>query len=229
MKSRNTRSKHSSSSSSSIAASTKRGPLGFGYLAACAVVPLVALWPSVDPHPQTTAFLTAAQRGDVAAIDEILQGGLDVDCRDEDGVTPLMAAARRGQLVAVHKLLAAGAGIDNCAPVLGTPLMFASSLGGHHDVMHKLIESGADVNAANAYGHTALWYARVSDDAEVVRILTAAGAVAEGHPSPRAVATETSSTASGEREPRRKSCGQVAGARRLGRNAETPSVRPAQK
>jgi ankyrin repeat protein len=164
----------------SIRESATRGLRCCYYLAACAMVLLAALWPAGDPHPQATAMMMAAQRGNVAAMDELLRSGLDVDCRDEFGKTPLMAAASGGHLSAVRKLIAAGAWSDACCPGFGTPLMLAVQ-SGQHEVMHELIERGANVDAANATGQTALWYARMGDDDEAVRILTAAGGVAEGH------------------------------------------------
>ena len=167
------------STRSGITESAKRILLFFGYLAACATVPLVAIWPAGDPHPQTTAMIMAAHQGNVAAMDEILGRGLDVDSRDECGITPLMAAARTGHIGAVRKLLAAGARIDACAPVTGTPLM-AATIGGNHDVMRELIERGANVDAANQTGQTALWWARVRDDKEAVWVLLAGAARAEG-------------------------------------------------
>ena len=167
------------STRSSITHSAKRLLLAFGYLAAWATVPLVAIWPAGDPHPQTTAMFLAAQQGTVAAIDEILRGGQDVDSPDETGITPLMEAARSGRIDAVRKLLAAGASIDACSPVVGTPLMVAV-VSGQHDIMRELIPRGADVDAANLTGQTALWCARLGGDEEAVRILIAGGALAEG-------------------------------------------------
>ena len=136
------------STRSSFSKSAERVLLVVGYLAAWATVPLVAIWPAGDPHPQTTAMIQAAQQGNVAAMDTVLRGGLDVDSRDDTGITPLMAAARTGHIDAVRKLLAAGARIDACAPASGTPLMAATN-SGHHDVMRELIKRGANVDAIN--------------------------------------------------------------------------------
>ena len=167
------------STRSSITKSAGRILLVFGHLAACGMVPLVAMWPAGDPNPQMTEMFLAVRGGNVAAMDAILRRGLDVDCCDETGITPLMAAARAGQVDAVRKILAAGARIDACAPVFGTPLMVAV-VSGRHDIMRELIERGADVDAANLTGQTALWSARLGGDEEAVRILIAGGACAEG-------------------------------------------------
>jgi ankyrin repeat protein len=171
-----TRSTHGSSFSGRAG----RVLLALGHLVACVMVPLVAIWPAGDPNPRATAMFLAVQRGNVAAIDAALRDGLDVDSRDDTGVTPLAAAARGGHLEAVRRLLAVGAAMDASVPVVGTPLMVAA-MNGHHDVMRELIDRGAKVNAAaRPTGRTALWYARVNDDEDAVRLLIAAGAVAEG-------------------------------------------------
>jgi hypothetical protein len=99
---------HSTRSHSILTKCAGRILFGCFYFVACAIVPLAALWPANDSHPQTRAMFLAAQDGNVAAIDKILRGGLDVDCCDETGITPLMAAARAGKVGAVRKLLAAG-------------------------------------------------------------------------------------------------------------------------
>jgi ankyrin repeat protein len=173
---------HSSPMLSSVREVT-RGLRCCYHLVACGIVLLVAIWPTgdPDPHPQTTAMSLAAGRGDVVAMDCLLRSGLNVDCTDEYGMTPLMTAARAGQLGAVQRLLAAGARIDACSPLFGTPLMLAA-LYTHHQIMHELIEHGAHVDAANKFDRTALWHARVSGDNESVRILIAAGAIDEGKP-----------------------------------------------
>jgi ankyrin repeat protein len=167
------------STRSGLRESAERIVLVFCYFAAWAVVPLMAFWPPGDSDPQATAMFQAAQRGNVAAIEKILRGGLDVNCRDETGITPLMAAARAGQLDAVLQLLDAGGSVNASANVSGTPLMMATA-SGQHAVMRELINHAADVNAVSSTGQTALWFARSSGDAATVRILTAAGAVAEG-------------------------------------------------
>src|SRR4051812_49099307 len=136
---------HSSPMCGSLGESATRGLRCSFCLVACSLVLLAALWPAGDPGPRPTAMVLAAGRGNVAAIDELLRGGVDVDYRDEYGVTPLMAAARAGQLGAVRTLLAAGARIDACGPQCGTPLMCAA-LFGHHEVLHVLIDGGAQVD-----------------------------------------------------------------------------------
>jgi ankyrin repeat protein len=56
-----------------------------------------------------------------------------------------------------------------------TPLMLAC-LSGHPAVVEILIARGAHVNAHDAVGRTALWFATLASDLRLVRQLLAAGA-----------------------------------------------------
>jgi ankyrin repeat protein len=153
----------------------------FCHLVILAMVPLLMLWPARNPLPP--AVFLAAEKGDLAAIDEALRRGEDVDSRDRVGATALMAAARGGRLDAVRKLLAAGAQIEACDDIWGRPLMVAV-VHGQHEVMRELIKRGADVDAVSPTGQTALWYGRMGSDEKAVRILIAGGASAEGRSAP---------------------------------------------
>lgn len=78
--------------------------------------------------------------------------------RSRGGFTPLMFAARVGDLDSARLLIDAGANLDETAPEHGSALVVASA-SGHEDVAVLLLEKGADPNAADDYGLTALHYA----------------------------------------------------------------------
>ena len=59
-----------------------------------------------------------------------------------------------------------------------TPLHVFSERGDVAEVK-RLLDAGADVNAKDNDGRTPLYYARISDYAEVLKLLLAAGAVEE--------------------------------------------------
>ena len=174
MKNRSTRSVRSS-----MTESAERVLLVFCYLVTWALCRWWRLWPAGDPHPQTTAMILAAERGDLAAIDETLRGGLDVDSRDAvrrhaaHGRRPhrpdrrgTQAPRRRRQDRRLRRR------IRNAAD--------GRRRHGDHDVMRELVERGANVDAVNPTGQTALWYARMGGDEEAVRILIAGSACTEG-------------------------------------------------
>ena len=96
-----------------------------------------------------------------------------------DMTDSLVDAIRAGDLEAVDRL--ASADTVNAADAAGiTPLMLAA-VRGQRDIAARLIDKGADVNAADERGFTALFHACYNPDddrghPEVVELLLAAGA-----------------------------------------------------
>ncbi|XP_062227919.1 probable E3 ubiquitin-protein ligase XBOS36 isoform X3 [Phragmites australis] len=72
----------------------------------------------------------------------------------------LAAAATDGDAAEARRLLAANPGLARCAALgsLNSPLHLAAAKG-HHEIAALLLENGADVNARNIYGQTALMQA----------------------------------------------------------------------
>uniref|UniRef100_K3XXD7 Uncharacterized protein n=1 Tax=Setaria italica TaxID=4555 RepID=K3XXD7_SETIT len=84
----------------------------------------------------------------------------------------LAAAARDGDGAEVRRLLEANPGLARCAAFgsLNSPLHLAAAKG-HHEIAALLLENGADVNARNIYGQTALMQACRFGHWEVVQTL----------------------------------------------------------
>jgi uncharacterized protein len=74
------------------------------------------------------------------------------------GFTPLLFAAQQGDLESAQILIAAGAKVDDPAPEEGTPLVVAAH-SGREKLALFLLEKGANPNATDAFGITALHYA----------------------------------------------------------------------
>ena len=102
-----------------------------------------------------TALLRACGAGhrEIAAC--VLDAGADSSLAASSGVTPLTAAvaARRDALVAL--LLEHQVAIDQRLPNETTALMVAAALG-HPEIVEALLDGGADVNALDASGRSAL-------------------------------------------------------------------------
>ena len=114
--------------------------------------------PLPDFQPITYAVYGANRRvpGTLARLDP-------VDASSEaaspgGGFTPLMFAARAGDLDSARMLLAAGANVNETTPKNGNALVIASA-SGHEALAILLLEHGADSNAVDARGVTALHYA----------------------------------------------------------------------
>lgn len=102
-----------------------------------------------------TPLLHACGAGhrDVAAV--LIDAGADIAASASNGMTPLAAAvaARREALVAL--LLERGAAVDQRLPNEATALMIAA-VQGYPDIAERLLDAGADANAVDARGHSAL-------------------------------------------------------------------------
>ena len=91
----------------------------------------------------------ACNNNEVAVVESLLESGVDPNCSDERGRTPLHLAASRGNLDVVNKLLIAGANPNNKDCVGNTPLHLASCTS-HVRVVTLLIKAG---ELENIYNH----------------------------------------------------------------------------
>ena len=141
---------------------------------------------------KTTTLRGAAVGNDAETMRLLIEAGVDVNSADFPGLTPLaMAAGWNGNLRAVELLLAHGAKVNAVsAPVMGLPskngpsefgkltaLLMAAPFG-PPELIARLIEAGADVNAKDVRGMTPLMLAVATDhqDKAVIRLLLEHGA-----------------------------------------------------
>ena len=124
-----------------------------------------------------TDLLEAADSGDTDKVKDLLKGEVDVNAKDDDGMTALMLAAMDGNTEMVTALSAV-AGIDgNVANDDGwTALMYAAMDGHTATVTALSAVAGIDVNAVNDDGWTALMYAAMGGHTEtMIALLAVAG------------------------------------------------------
>jgi uncharacterized protein len=127
----------------------------------------------------TKGWERAVQRGDLAAVLELLRAGADVDARDRHGQTAVMLAAHRGHRDVVEALVAAGADLNVVAKYSLTALMLAV-VAGHPAVARTLTRAGADLGvrgtgAPGFAGKTAYDLAVVREMVELYADLAPAG------------------------------------------------------
>jgi hypothetical protein len=122
-------------------------------------------------------LIEAVYDGNLAVVERLIQGGIDVNAVDPRGNFPLLAAAEQGHVLIVRALLAAGANVNQRDDSPGfTPLMRAASYG-HIEVVVMLIDTGADVNATlDECPLNPLTYAQEGGHEEIVKLLREAGA-----------------------------------------------------
>lgn len=128
------------------------------------------------PQNRFMELLAAVQDGDGESVRSLVDAGVDVDGRDERGLTPLMWAVKlddRDDMVQVLSDL--GAGLDLASDDGNTALAMAAGAGNLAGV-ESLLAAGADADHQNERGTTALIYAANLGHTEVVDALLASGA-----------------------------------------------------
>ena len=118
-------------------------------------------------------------------IQSALEGGWDVNVRDEEERTGLHAVIARAADASEKRALECdklafflidnGADVDALDEQSSTPLLYAARYR-RLDVLRRLLEKGANVNVINNYGKSALSFAALKGSEDYVRALLEAGA-----------------------------------------------------
>ena len=115
---------------------------------------------------------------DAAKVYNLLSIGVDPNCQDKWGLTPLYCASKNGKPEVVKLLLHVGAG-PNISFITNHPLYAAVewARGKHHiSVVKLLLEAGADPNKIGDHGNAPLHEASIKWNIEVAQLLLKAGA-----------------------------------------------------
>ena len=97
-----------------------------------------------------------------AEIEEMIEGGADVNARDERGNTPLLYAANSRSSAIVTLLIDAGADVHAKSHLGGVCVISLATMNSDPEVIEVLLRAGADVNARSALGGTPLMMASAS-------------------------------------------------------------------
>ena len=126
---------------------------------------------------QIEAFHRACRAGKVSDVrKELDRSGLTVDVRDEFDWTGLHHTSS-GKVAKL--LLSRGASVEARTCRQQTPLLGCGLFGNSPEVAKALVAAGADIQAVDNKGRTALHYAATNDDAETTAALLLRGADVE--------------------------------------------------
>jgi len=98
----------------------------------------------------------AAQEGHTAVAELLLDAGADVDATDWQRCTPLHWAAGTGRSELVQLLLKKAHAHINARDASGGTALHAAAAAGNVDVLRILLRAGADIDAEDNWGRTAL-------------------------------------------------------------------------
>jgi len=94
---------------------------------------------------QPNTLISAAKRGNLKRVRELLEQCADINQATEHGTTALMKASLKGHVEVVKVLLESGAAVDQ-AKKSGTTALMKASRKGHVEVVKVLLENGANVD-----------------------------------------------------------------------------------
>ncbi len=143
-------------------------------LSRCGWLPVVLALASLGAAERDTRLADAAQGGDIAAVEALLQAGGDVDVPDSHGTAALHWATYRDDVAMVARLIAAGADVNRASRYGATPLSLAC-VAANPAIVEPLLDVGAYPNLVAAGEPPLLTCARTGR-VETVELLLAHGA-----------------------------------------------------
>ncbi|TYZ62152.1 hypothetical protein PybrP1_009623 [[Pythium] brassicae (nom. inval.)] len=131
-----------------------------------------------DAKKQTPLFL-AAQQGHAHVVEQLLEAKARADVCDAEDKSPLFVAAEHGHYESVRLLLAAQTGSWRGDRAVAAVPLLAAAQHGHLEVMKMILASGADVDAKNEDGTSALFAVARRGRVDAVQLLLAKGATVD--------------------------------------------------
>jgi len=140
--------------------------------------PIIPQPGSPDPQPFTlrARFFDAAQRGDIAAVRQCVDKGVDAKAKDEVGRSALALAVRDGRSLEVAEYLA-GLGVPSDDPdAVGRSPLHEAAGNGDTAIARWLVANGAKLDRRDVQGRTPIENAALGGSREIVAMLIDAGA-----------------------------------------------------
>jgi ankyrin repeat protein len=130
---------------------------------------------SVTTGQTRSEIADAAQRGDRAVVQKLIQAKTNVNATQVDGATALHWAVYREDDTMVDVLIRAGADVNAANRVGMTPLTMAS-IYGNAPIIDKLLKAGADAKSLGPNGETMVMFAARNGNPAAIKVLLEGGA-----------------------------------------------------
>lgn len=118
-------------------------------------------------HP----LAVAAEEGRQLETEILIGAKVEIDKRDQHGMTALMYAAKNGEPDILKMLLDAGADLEAEHEASQESLLFMAAKNRHYNVVKQLIDLGREVEVVNVKQETPLWNAIKMDQFDLARLL----------------------------------------------------------
>ena len=122
----------------------------------------------IDKHGKTgksgnTPLHKAAQYGHATVVAELINHGLDVNLRNDDGYTGLHLACMNGKLESARQLLCLGADRNVVGGVWASSPLHLACIEGNRDIIKLLVEKGANKSQPDGIGRLPFDYIKNKD------------------------------------------------------------------
>ncbi len=121
-------------------------------------------------------LLEACFLGNYEEVGRLIDGGADVNARDDSGETVLMRAVYYMYSDIVELLIRSGADVNSIYPESGDTVLMNAVYKEYIDIIELLLKFGADPNIKNFSGDTALTWADRKEHKEIMELLVNYGA-----------------------------------------------------
>ena len=128
-----------------------------------------------DNTTSVTRLMSAAEQGHVDQLQRLLDNGIDVNSRDENGRRALSIAAQNGREATLRFLVERGAGLDE-KDMNGESALWWAARYGHEGSLVFLLDKGCLIDSADESGQTPLAAAAQMGHDAIVQILIERGA-----------------------------------------------------